>query len=198
MTNRDTDQWRLPLRPPQHAAPVGLPVRRRARRVPARRGIWAAIPLTAGLCLAIAAVIVVAALSPHGTAHGKLGQGQKQVHLGASLPPGPTPSTSPVLSAHRRRLVFSGNGDLSTRQFIVVAHSELRLRWAYHCPERASAGLFDVEDAVGGRLTSIDGTIETTGAGGQGISLVSAAALPTRHYLVVTSSCSWRITAEAI
>jgi len=170
---------RQTARCPQHAAPFGgsTPVRLHAHR--ALRLVVAAGAWTAGLCLIIASVALVAgAAGPARTAH-------LTTTAGRYSAPRSTGLTQPGGATHVLH-TFSGIGDQRTPQFTVAAHSRWTLDWLYQCMSgRPGQQLLIREgDATGSGIS-----VNATGASGHGsTSAVTAARV---HYLVVITSCAW-------
>jgi hypothetical protein len=193
MTHRDSDQWRLPPRAPQHAVPVEFsrPLRghaHRALRLFVIAGTWAA-----GLCLVIGSIVLVTAATGHSRGQPALAMaGQTSLATGnasrlavAGLANRPEHGGFDVIAR------FSGHGDETTRQFRIRPHLRWELRWTYSCPAGMAAGQLIVEDA--GSTETNGASIDQTGISGAGATWLNSA-VP-RHSLVVISTCSWTMKA---
>jgi hypothetical protein len=188
MTYHTRDEWRLPPRGPQHAAPFGssTPLRihaHRALRLFVAAGAWGA-----GLCLIIGLVAMVAKTAGPG----------RTTHVTAAtrrytLPRGHLATAAPGKKAGAGRVpqlirTFVGAGDRTTGAFRVAADSRWKLEWSYRCPARAPAGhLIIREGDAGGGGVSVD----AAGAAGHGSTWTYSDA--SAHYLVVITNCDWTV-----
>jgi hypothetical protein len=197
MRYRDPDALCLPMRAPQHAAPMGF---RASRRGPAgqlrfasrlRRLARQAVQMfvttlawAAGLGLVTGAIVFVAMTT--GPAHNTRGNAPDSV----ALPPGWTGSSGshgrkPV--AYRVLADFTGHGSSKTAHFDVRAAREWQLKWAYRCGAQSKSGRFQLLAADRAILKA---SVQVTGQSGAGLASFKSSG---RHYLVVKSGCSWRI-----
>lgn len=198
MTYQAPEGWRLPPRGAHHAAPLGsttplLVHAHRALRLFVTAGTWAA-----GLCLVIGLVTLAAeAAGPGRPTHvtaaagasrlssadggGRAGQGGRQ-HGGRAGQPGGRPGRS-VLST------FAGTGNRTTGAFSVAAPGRWVLQWHYWCPAGTPRGRLIIRE--GG--TGSDGvSVDAAGLAGRGSS--SSYSTSAGHYLVVITSCSWKVS----
>ena len=204
MTNRDSDAFCLPARPPQHAAPVSF---LRRRDSPGQLGVLGRlgrvtgqmlrlfitfVAWAAGLSLVIGSIVLVATVTAprHAAPPIKLApldNTLRPVHFGAWQLSGDA-ARQPgyqVLAA------FSGRGTRTTAHFNVQARLRWQLRWPYRCAAGADAGHFKLLRADTGPGQAPITTIEDFATSGNG--LVWLRPTGARHYLVVESACSWHI-----
>jgi len=195
MTYRDSDGWYLPSRIPQHAAPFGFarPLRHRAHlaiRLFVTAGIWAA-----GLCLVIGLVVFVSNATAADKAK-NAGANRNASQLG--VPQGPrTDPTTPFPQAqpgrpHPLPYKFTGHGTTTSARFAVPVGHRLMIRWSYRCQTGTTTSQFTFEDVL---LTS-GKTTPGPAVDGSGLSGQGTIALPRgarTHYLMISSTCSWKI-----
>jgi hypothetical protein len=185
MTYHTSDDWSLPPRGPQHAAPFTgfTPLHqhtRRALRLIVTAGAWGA-----GLCLVIASVALVAEATGSGHPPGGIRSGQlagQDTNAGQQLATaGPA---SEIISR-----TFDGTGDRVTAAFKVAAHSRWKLSWTFRCPAGTPHGQLIIRqgDAAGGGVS-----VDALGPAGQGSAWTFSDA--SEHYLVVITSCAWTAT----
>ena len=203
MTYRDSDALFLPARAPQHAAPLGLPIRRtfaglrhvssRLRRL-ARQVLQLLITTmawAAGLALVIGSIVLVAAATgprhtpPLSTTRNADSSPRHPVSFA-------TPSAGTGRTGYRVLATFSGHGNGTTAHFNVTARQAWQLQWAYRCSPQSGAAQFKLlrADTGPGRAT-ISTTTEDFSASGRGSAWLKAAGH--QHYLKVISACSWRV-----
>lgn len=214
MTYHDPDAW-----PPPHMPRHAMPNRRRRRRPrqSATPGLRGAVPWAIGLCSVVAAVMVVAALSPPART-GKTEEDSATQKL-ANQPSTPSPTsaskahsaapgaaTQPALALlgsntaqhhgatwhWQVRAGFSGTGDVTTPTFRVRQQADLHLRWTFRCPSGTQAGTLEIED-VDASTRNVDGSVEDTGIAGRGTAVIYPGGAD--RFLVVRSGCSWTVKA---
>ena len=208
MSYRDSEAWREPSRAPQHASQSGYsgpvlfrwlgvprPVSRQAHqalKLLVTAGIWAA-----GLCLVIGSIALV--VSSAGAGHAGASRIADAADHDDSDRPVPSGAASPYPDRDREspsyRVVaaFSGRGNATTRLFSVPAGSRWEVRWAYTCLAGPLSGQFIVADegAAHGR-PALGPSISQSGASGHGTAWLSPRGA--QHYLLVISTCSWRMS----
>lgn len=215
MTYHDPDAW-PPPHMPRHAMPTHHR-RRRPRQSPAP-GLRGAIPWAIGLCSVVAAVMVVAALSPPARTGRTDEDSVRQSPAGQPNSPSPASGSGAARSAppaadtqpgmallgsnaaghdgaawHWEVMAgFSGTGDVTTATFRVRQQADLHLRWSFRCPSGTEAGALEIQD-VDAATRSVDGSIEDTGTAGRGTVVIYPGGA--HKFLVVTSGCSWTVRA---
>jgi hypothetical protein len=192
MTYQAPEGWRLPPRGAHHAAPFGsttplLVHAQRALRLFVTAGTWAA-----GLCLVIGLVALAAeAAGPARPTHVTAAAGASRLgpadaggrhHGGRAGQSGGRPGRSALRT-------FAGAGNRTTGAFSVAAPGRWVLQWSYACPAGTPGGRLIIRE--GG--TGSDGvSVDATGSAGHGSS--SSYSTSASHYLVVITSCSWRVS----
>ncbi|HEU5420529.1 MAG TPA: hypothetical protein VFV41_22775 [Streptosporangiaceae bacterium] len=197
MTYQAPRGWRLPPRGPQHAAPFGSTTplvvhAHRALRLFVTAGAWAA-----GLCLVTGLVALVAeAAGPAKATHVAAAAGSSKLnpratgarggpggdHGGGAGQPGSTRRPGTVLRA------FAGTGNRTTGAFSVTAPGRWDLHWSFQCAPRAPRGGLIIREGGGGH----DG-LSVDAAGSAGTGSTSTYSATASHYLVIITSCSWKV-----
>jgi hypothetical protein len=186
MNYRDLAGWPWPSRAAHHAAPFSRSTSARRQAHQALRLFVTAGTWAAGLCLVIGSIVLVASAAAPNRPGSHLSAAAEQAGLSASAQPARLQTAGHVITA------LAGRGDQVTKPFIVRTGDELKLWWSYSCPAGLPVDQLMVQDAVGkpaghARAASIN----ATAADGSGA--ISVSANPGRHYLVVTSTCSWQM-----
>jgi len=210
MTYRDPDALCLPMRPPQHAAPVGFPGRRKPAAQPhlaarlgraVRQALQLFVTIVAwalGLGLVTGAIVLIATVTApkHAATGPTAAAGQSAQNSVLS------PKSESILwrTAHShpghigyRVVAFTGHGNRKISHFVLSARLDWQLKWTYNCrSERAATGQFKLMGAdFAADNATLRTMVEVAGTSGQGSASLQAAGA--RHYLVVRSGCSWSI-----
>ena len=214
MTYRDSDALFLPARAPQHAAPLGLPIRRSFAALP-RLFSWlrrlarqvlqlfiTTLAWAAGLALVIGSIVLVAAATgPRHTPLSARHAADSSPRHSLSFYDQKSRASQSVRTnsggagwadLNRVLVTFSGNGNRTTRHFKVTAHHAWQLQWAYRCSSQAGAAQFELLQAdIGPGRATVSPTTEDFAASGRGSALLKATSH--QHYLMVISACSWSV-----
>jgi hypothetical protein len=192
MTYRDSDALFLPARAPQHAVPLGFPIRRRfaglrsvfrrLRRLVRQvlQLVITAMAWAAGIGLVTGSIVLVAtATAPR----------QLSARADGNALPHLTPHMAGSPGYHVLAQ-FSGHGNRTTGQFSVRAKRRWQLQWSYSCSPKAGAAQFELLANLAADR-ALSPSIEEYAASGHGT--VTLHATGQQHYLVVKSACSWRV-----
>jgi hypothetical protein len=172
------DGWQFPVHGSHHAAPLRHATARRGQAHRALRLLAIAGGWTAGLCLVIGSVTLVAETAQPATA----------THVSTAAGVHDPGNTKPAGRAGPPTRVFRGTGDQTTTRFAVTPGHRWNLRWSYACPGRPPSGHLLIRDGAAGNAGA---SVSASGAAGGGSTWIYAQAAA--HYLVVITNCSWTI-----
>jgi hypothetical protein len=172
------DGWQFPVHGSHHAAPLRHATARRGQAHRALRLLAIAGGWTAGLCLVIGSVTLVAETAQPATA----------THVSTAAGVHDPGNTKPAARAGPPTRVFRGTGDQTTTRFAVTPGHRWNLRWSYACPGRPPSGHLLIRDGAAGNAGA---SVSASGAAGGGSTWIYAQAAA--HYLVVITNCSWTI-----
>lgn len=148
---------------------------------------------TAGLCLVIAMVAMVAAAG--GTSAASTASSGKEPRPGMTAGGQPGTGThsggQPSYRAGRTLEEFQGTGSGERGKFNIPAPGQWGIAWSYSCA-RNTPGTFVLGQTNVGLAYAID--VNVHGLGGHGLTWVTGAG---QHSLVIISGCTWQLRVVA-